>query len=364
VIGARLTGWTSLAALVAALAGCRPAAEEERAAPFACPPGASEASCLLALAGSYAGTLEGGGTWQLTVSADGLGSGTVVDATGASHELLGLLDADGRLLMTSDAGSFDGQVRLDGSVWGIWTDSDWLRGFSGQRQEGPIVLGAAVPAGTGGTGTGGTSPGVGGGDGACYVECNPPPTDPDAVTLRQCTARSSSAACVEQAMTLCATNGVGAFEHQPGCPCGGDAAAGCQEPDFYRLITSVCFFHCAGDARSRCGGGADASDCAARAAEACAAAGATLEQSAFVVDCSCSLPDVTPACYPDWYSRTACYYQCAGEAVMYCAVDEEEAACAASALDQCGAGLVEQQLVLTGCACTDREGACTPPDWL
>ncbi len=162
MIGARLVGWTSIATLVAALAGCRPAAEEERAEPFACPPGTSETSCLTALAGSYAGTLEDGGTWQLTVSADGLATGTVVDATGASHELSGLLDADGRLLMTSDAGSFDGQVRLDGAVWGIWTDSDWLRGFSGQRQEGPILLGAATPSGTGGTGTGGTSPGVGG----------------------------------------------------------------------------------------------------------------------------------------------------------------------------------------------------------
>lgn len=355
--------WRALLALalaaVALAVACGGSQEAERAAAFACPATASDAACLTALAGTYEGTLEDGGTWRVTVDASGLLEGTLTDAAGVSHSLVGLVDADGRMLMSSDAGSFDGQVRWDGSVWGVWTDGDWLRGWSGQRLEGPIEVGAGGATGTGGTGS---DPGVRGG---CYVECNPPPDQPDAVTLRSCFDNATRTECATQALSLCATYGVGAFEQQPACDCWGIGTTACVEPSWYVIPTYQCYFHCTGDEHSRCTGSTPDGDCAAIATTACTSEGSTVAEYSPAERCPCTFEDATPACVPTWYVRTACYTKCQGTAAIYCSPDLDAATCATSAETQCDSpSLVEQNEYRSGCDCSQHDGACAWPAWL
>lgn len=213
------------------MAACERPATSPRSAPFTCPPGSAETACVRALSGSYSGTLEDGGTWQVTVSGDGLVTGTATDASGMPSTISGIVDANGRLLMASGVGYFDGQIRVDGSVWGVWTDKEWLRGFEGWRAEGPISAPGGVPGGVGGTPSADQS-------GACYLECNPPPAQPDAAILRQCDTAPDTLSCVERGLSFCTAFGLSAFEHQVGCACSeplGEVL--CEQPTWYRITS-------------------------------------------------------------------------------------------------------------------------------
>jgi hypothetical protein len=324
----------------------------------ACPEGEGEAACLAALAGEYRGTLEEGGSWSVVVDASGFASGTLIDASGAGHALTGLLDANGRLLLSSDAGYFDGQVRVDGSVWGIWTDGEWLRGFFGERVDGPIVIGSVPDA------TGGTS-----GGGACYLECRVPAEVPSAAPVRLCTTGGDRADCVERGISLCAASGLGSYEQLEGCTCGNTGEPGCEAPAWFDPVIAVeptapCFFHCSGEVRSRCTSNVLTSACAAVAETGCAGSDATVERAASVPDCTCTLSGDTPDCVPEWFRRTACHFQCVGQNGQSCSVDVDEGGCLAAAERACGeVTQIAARVLLPGCTCSDPAPACAWPPW-
>lgn len=335
---------------------------------------ATTACCRLALAGTYAGTYEGGGSWQVTVEDDGhVQSGAATENDGNSSVLYGAMDVDGRLQFYGTVGGFEGQVRTDGSLWGVWTDAEWLRGFSGQRQEGsPAVNPSCTPPDPTSNGSmldlsaclaNADCP-----DGlSCHVTltgasyCAPGCTEDD-----QCPASCSCETGLFTAEPYCDTVSGTCRLYSPAssasCPlCTGEAPT-----DAGTLVAGACYFNCAGAVVTQCRATpSDEERCAAGAQSSCSEIGATVEASAFVPGCDCLYTSLAE-CAPSFFLSTACHFQCTATPTQAgCVPNLDQARCEQVAANNCGGAdqVLRRQLVV-GCVCTDDDPACGHPNWL